>query len=1048
MVVFVATASGLWGSQLEKVREAGIERGVCSVILTGDSMAALPVELAAPGKMLVHVIAVNDGALAAASKAIAAAGMQGVVAIEKLPLNPLPYRNDMINLLVVDDSVKAAEAGYTRAEAMRVVAPFGALCVFGQDAGITAKPLSPEMDEWTHDLHGPDGSILSHDKVFRYPASYRWIAGLPSNFCDPKIPSSTWSSTHGLAVTGGRCFTLSTAEIENLGPACFLPYRQDQYLICRDAFNGSLLWRKNVGETFYGGLYYLNRAPLVAVSNRVYVTAGDGKLWVLDAATGDTIQALETAHAPGKILVDQGVLAVATWEGGTKVGGFFGVDRRRLDFAVPSGSVEAYDVATLKPLWKIDKLATSMRSSDGNLYMVQREGADKLEELGGDPVDDKTPVPERPPQRVVAVDLKTGKQRWEVPSSELGAKDYLTVAAAGLGAVAVVNDSGSDASLLSGKDGKILVKTGKGTPIFLEEANVFSIAGQRFDAQTGAVVTSVTNGPNPGFPSPFCVPFFFVNGYGLNDRGGGAFMGARGACIVGEVPAYGCIYVAQNWCGCLPTQVQGLLAVGPVANDPKPEEMEQAPVIEQGPAFNASDSESVQAASDVNWPMYRKDAQRSGFTPGKAPESMDILWQTQVTEAVPQACITADWKENLASTLTAPVVADGLSITAVSDQRQVVACDAATGKVKWRFTAGGRIDSSPTIARGRCLFGAHDGYVYALALTDGRLAWRMRMAPREERMVSYGQMESPWPVVGTVVVINDLAYAVAGRTQGADGGCVLRAFEPVTGAVLWSKALTLNLQGTPSRTVDLPFSVGDTIQAMLLRFDARTGEPAVNHTFVYQEYRRQMDHIRYTNERIEKETDPAEKERLQKSLPPDPKEPETKEVALNFGMEGYLCWNWTRLGFRKFNGIALGNFGSGWSTMIGWNGTNAAALGNLGRHVAFLDKAKIGPANDPGDPQVKLWEKGLPAGYQGTSLALCANAIVIGGGVYDEKTSDSRGFVQVFSFEGEVIAEHLFSAPLAYNGLAVAGGKVYATFEDGSAACLGAGEGHEVVAAE
>ena len=59
---------------------------------------------------------------------------------------------------------------------------------------------------------------------------------------------------------------------------------------------------------------------------------------------------------------------------------------------------------------------------------------------------------------------------------------------------------------------------------------------------------------------------------------------------------------------------------------------------------------------------------------------------------------------------------------------------AATGwwrviRVVSPVTAGGRIDTPPTIADGLCLFGSHDGWVYCLRAADGRLAWRFRAAP-------------------------------------------------------------------------------------------------------------------------------------------------------------------------------------------------------------------------------------------------------------------------------------------------------------------------------
>jgi hypothetical protein len=107
--------------------------------------------------------------------------------------------------------------------------------------------------------------------------------------------------------------------------------------------------------------------------------------------------------------------------------------------------------------------------------------------------------------------------------------------------------------------------------------------------------------------------------------------------------------------------------------------------------------------------------------------------------------------------------------------------DAATGEPLWDFIAGGRIDSSPTCYRGRLLFGSADGHVYCLRASDGQLAWRFRAAPDDRRVVAFGQVESVWPVHGSVLVFNDTAYFAAGRSSFLDGGIILYGLDPLTG---------------------------------------------------------------------------------------------------------------------------------------------------------------------------------------------------------------------------------------------------------------------------
>ncbi|MGB2823409.1 MAG: PQQ-binding-like beta-propeller repeat protein, partial [Phycisphaerae bacterium] len=103
------------------------------------------------------------------------------------------------------------------------------------------------------------------------------------------------------------------------------------------------------------------------------------------------------------------------------------------------------------------------------------------------------------------------------------------------------------------------------------------------------------------------------------------------------------------------------------------------------------------------------------------------------------------------------------------------------GREVWSFTAGGRIDSPPTVHDGLVLFGCADGRVYCLRASDGELAWRFRAAPSEHLIVAFGGLESPWRVHGSVLVTDGLAYCTAGRSTYLDGGIRLFGLDPKTG---------------------------------------------------------------------------------------------------------------------------------------------------------------------------------------------------------------------------------------------------------------------------
>jgi len=94
------------------------------------------------------------------------------------------------------------------------------------------------------------------------------------------------------------------------------------------------------------------------------------------------------------------------------------------------------------------------------------------------------------------------------------------------------------------------------------------------------------------------------------------------------------------------------------------------------------------------------------------------------------------------------------------------------------------VDSPPTVYEGLVLFGSRDGYVYALHAADGQLVWRFRAAPVDQRLVAYGQLESVWPVHGSVLIQDGVLYCAAGRSMFLDGGLRLLRLDPKTGRLL------------------------------------------------------------------------------------------------------------------------------------------------------------------------------------------------------------------------------------------------------------------------
>jgi outer membrane protein assembly factor BamB len=198
--------------------------------------------------------------------------------------------------------------------------------------------------------------------------------------------------------------------------------------------------------------------------------------------------------------------------------------------------------------------------------------------------------------------------------------------------------------------------------------------------------------------------------------------------------------------------------------------------------------------------------------------------------------ITQDWDENpfVKGPVTPPVISDGLVLVAKPDSQQVVALTANDGNQVWAFTADGRVDTPPTIHLGLCLFGTKNGSVYCLRARDGQVVWRLRAAPMDEQIVAYGGLESPWPVPGSVLVVDGAAYFAAGRQSFADGGILFFKVDPSSGVIQWVRRLDSVPQqgfyrssGLEFDNFDLLFRQGDGVAMSRWLFNRGDGQMSV-----------------------------------------------------------------------------------------------------------------------------------------------------------------------------------------------------------------------------
>jgi len=739
------------------------------VVCVGLENPALLTELGEGKAYLVHGLDEKASLVDAARKHAQKSGVYGQVSAARLTSGRLPYVSNSVNLLVLGSSAKVSPS-----EARRVLAPRGkALQLNGSGDVVKTieKTLPKDTDEWTHYLYKSANNAVSKDTVVGPPRRMQWVAGPRYSRHHDKM-----SSVSAVVTSGGRVFSITDE-----GPRWSIMMEPEWVLSAQDAYNGKLLWQRPIAD-WHSHLFGLKSGPaslprrLVALDDRVYATLGINTALVqIDAVTGKTLQEYKGTEGTTEILLDSGVLYLVC--GPQPEGRWFAEGER---------TIAAVQADTGKILWQEKKwvVPSTLAVSDGRVYFFEKE-------------------------TVACLNAGTGKTVWQsetVPRPDKFPSCYTPTLVA---TPKIILISGGEAAgkpifgrwstkgetdTISGLDaatGKRLWSAHHGDSGYRSQEDVFVVDGKvwfgdtRDGAQPGNTygLDLMTGEIKVEFPPDRDIYWFHhrchrgkaTENYLVTSRAGIEFIDfrkkhwevnhwVRGACLYGVIPANGLVYAPQHPCACyLEVKLDGFNALAPANGRRLPATLPAR--LEKGPAFGTKAGDTTRHPED--WPTYRCDSKRSGSS------------RTKVADQVKPA-----FTVKVGGKLSSPVVSDGLLVTAAVDQHTVHAFDAETGKSHWSFTAGGRIDSPPTFHGKLLLFGCRDGYVYCLRAADGALSWRFRVAPVDERVVSYEQVESVWPVHGSLLIRDGAVWATAGRSTFLDGGLRLVRLEPETGKVL------------------------------------------------------------------------------------------------------------------------------------------------------------------------------------------------------------------------------------------------------------------------
>jgi len=739
------------GVDILNAEETGVRGGLIVQIGCGDGRETA--KLARGDAFTVHGLDVDASNVAKARQHVKSRGVYGGVSIRTFDGKHLPYVDELVNLLIADDLGQVSQD-----EAMRVLVPGGVALIGGER---TVKPWPHDIDEWSHHLHGPDNNAVARDTRLSTPRRIKWT-------CGPR-----WSRSHeflsslsGMISDDGRLFYFFD---EGLTGTTDAPIPERWKLIARDAFNGKLLWKRPVEQ--WGTRGWKSSALRATSRTAPYrFVAGDGRLFatlgfaapvsMLDGATGEMLSTFEGTEDTQELRYLDGVLVL-------RAGG---------------GLLVAIDTKTGSKLWesggKIRPQVTA--ASDGKVFYQ--------DDLG-----------------LFCRGLKDGKVTWQI--AEKASVKQLVVHN---GCLIV---SGGKTRALDAATGETLWEAaGSRGTLFAVNGQVWINDTTGLDLKTGKVKT-VIEGADEVFSAghhPRCYPRKATERFMITPNRGAEFISLtgephtqndwlRGPCTFGVLPCNGLLYTAPNPCFCYTgVKLTGFNALAGAAADDGPA-VPDAQRLEKGPAYAATRSALTTHHAPLttsSWPMYRHDGRRSGGA----------------TTAVP-AELARRWSIELGGKLTPPVIA-GCVFVASKDTHTLYALDRNDGSTRWTYTAGGRIDSPPTVYGTLVLFGSADGRVHCLRASDGELVWRFLAAPVDRLMMAYDQLESPWRVHGSVLLEQGVAYFTAGRSTNLDGGIRVFGLDPASGKVLHRTTLS-SWARTRSDAEGKPFVPGYHIEGAL-----------------------------------------------------------------------------------------------------------------------------------------------------------------------------------------------------------------------------------------
>ncbi|MCX6899473.1 MAG: PQQ-binding-like beta-propeller repeat protein [Verrucomicrobia bacterium] len=406
------------------IQRAGVTKGYCLVL--GSGTGRLAYEIAKRSQFQVVGVEPDAQRVAESRRRLAEAGLYGTrVTIHQGDHAKLPFQKCWANLIVSEETLLTGKPPGSLAEVERVLRPSGGTAVLmaagklsvprwkaERAGGLAIASLKrgalPGAGEWSHFYGDAGNTACSGDAMKAGVVDLQWF-GRPG----PRQMPDRHDKNVGPLYKNGRLFVSG-----------------DNYVVAADAYNGTILWERDVPHSVRLAAFK-NCGNMAAADDSLYVASGSDCL-ALDAQTGELRKSFSVpaAYEWGYVAVENDLLlGSATRRGGTFRDQTIYTEVLLWRDSMPvvcSDSLFAHQRASGRRLWTYAPargviINSTLALGGGRAFFIEstnpasRTVADsrvKLTTLLGQGAD------------LVALDIRTGKVLWRKPA-ELEAIEHI-----------------------------------------------------------------------------------------------------------------------------------------------------------------------------------------------------------------------------------------------------------------------------------------------------------------------------------------------------------------------------------------------------------------------------------------------------------------------------------------------------------------------------------------------------------------------------------------------------------------------------------------------